>query len=471
MDIILGNIEKSKEHTAEKIKLHREEISRSLKEKLLSLAKKRMMEKEAAPSWHEASAKDKEVTSMIVKRIEKCKFMRKIRPTLKAILVTLVVHHFMKSVMILLENHAMQEEDNQLSPAISIQKRGVNKTELSKARLQRDSRFNYGMLAFFQESSKLRMVINRLMTTRIESILEKKQDTLIKAATRLTIFGKRVARRRLIDLCILVSNLNSFISQRYAARGSSINWVSSMPETSNVMSKQIKLLGAKTHLNSSLLQKHRAACTEFTNRSSDITGDLLNRLNTLLREFLPFSLHWSMLQFDRSYFLLKKNNLSEDHLKIDITSKLRALEELYSSRSTEFTSLVTTYKNKIHSFMRMNPFEVERKRTEYIFSQSYDHIDKLTKALKPQVLGRDSYTDYLPYRSTKWAFLFAEAISSDMVPSMNFEVGQDDAIKFLETYNKILKSEMQLYVIQASKSKRRRSVEMGDQSSQSMSEN
>jgi hypothetical protein len=456
MDLILSNIEKSRDYTIEKMKMHREEISRSLKDKLTKLALQKVTEKENAPSWKETSEKEVQTSAEIFKRIERVKFLRKIRPVLKAVLTTLVVHHFMRSVMILLDNIKMME-DEPLSPVPSLPKRGVQKTDLQKVRLQRDSRFSYGMLAMFQESSKLRMVINRLTTFRLEALIEKRQDVISKAAVNLTIFGRRVARRRIIDLCILVANLNSFIAQKYAAKGMNNQITTNMPETINVLGKQVKLLSNKTHLTSGFLQKHRTACTEFAADADDITGELFRLLRSLLREFLPFSLNWASLQFDKSYFLLKKTNITEDLLNVDILSKLKVVEELYKERSVEFGKEAKKYRKKIQSFASQNPMEVERKRTEYMFQHSYDHIDKLSKSIKEVGTTDDGHIDFLPFRSMKWAFVFAESLCKDLVPSIDFNITADCSSKFLESYNKLLKVQFQTFVAESAKFKREKS--------------
>lgn len=452
-NLILSNIERSKDLTAENLKVHREEISRSLKEKITKLAIQKAVMKQSAPSWKETSEKEIHTTAEIMKRIERVKFMKKIRPTLRAILVTLVVHHFMRSVMILLENIQMME-DEPLSPVPSLPKRGVSKVELQKARLQRDSRFSYGMLAMFQESSKLRMVINRITVFRLEKQLEKRQEIIAKASQVLTVFGRRVARRRIIDLCILVANLNQFLAQKYAAKNLQNQLALSMPETLKVLGKQAKLLSNKTHLTSGFLQKHRTACTEFAADADDITRDLFRLLKSVLKEFLPFSLNWASLQFDKSYFLLKKTNITDDLVNLDISSKLKIVEELYKERSEEFSGRAHTYRDKVRTFAKQNPLEVERKRTEYMFQHSYDHIDRLSKSLKEVGGAEDGHIDFLPFRSMKWAFIFAESLCSDLIPSMDFSITPESSSKFLESYNKLLKSNYQNFVMESAKLKR-----------------
>lgn len=451
VDFVLKNVEKSKEFTADKIKLQREEISRALKTKITQLAIKKQMTKESSLSWKESSQLEVKTTAEIMKRIERTRFLKKARPVLKAVQITLVVHHFMRSVMILLDNYKMME-DEPLSPASPLPKKPAKNLDLHKARLQRDSRFNIGMLAMFQESSKIRQIINRTMSLRLQNLLGKRQEKISKAATILTIFGKRVARRRIIDLCILVANLNCFLVQKYTVKSQS-NQIS-MPETTKVLAKQAKLLSNKHHLTSGFLQKHRAACTEFAADSNDITSDLFNLLDSLLKEFLPFSLHWASLQFDKSYFLLKKTNISEDLINIDTRAKIDAVQEIYSERSQEFTISVKAYRSKIHNIVRQNPHEVARKRTEYMFQHSFDHIDRLSKSLKEVSTPTEVHTDYLPFRSLKWAFIFAESLCKDLIPSMNFEIKPETASKFLESYNKLLKSNYQEFAFESAKSKR-----------------
>lgn len=449
----MSNIEKSKDLTAENLRLHREEISRTLKEKITKIAIQKAVFKQSAPSWKETSEKEIQTTAEIMRRIEKAKFMKKIRPTLRAILVTLVVHHFMRSVMILLENVEMME-DEPLSPVPTLPKKGVPKSELQRVRLQRDSRFSYGMLAMFQESSKLRMVINRITVFRLEKQLEKRQEIISKASQVLTVFGRRVARRRIIDLCILVANLNNFMAQKYAAKNMQSQVTACMPETLKVLGKQAKLLSNKTHLTSGFLQKHRTACTEFAADADDITKELFRLLRSVLKEFLPFSLNWASLQFDKSYFLLKKTNITEDLVNLDISSKLKIVEELYKERSEEFSERAHVYRDKVKTFAKQNPLEVERKRTEYMFQHSYDHIDRLSKSLKEVGNTTDGHIDFLPFRSMKWAFIFAESLCSDLIPSLDFSIDLEASSKFLESYNKLLKANYQNFVMETAKLKR-----------------
>jgi hypothetical protein len=99
------------------------------------------------------------------------------------------------------------------------------------------------------------------MTLRIQRILEEKQGKITKASQVLTVFGRRVARRRVIDLCILTANLNQFIAQKYTGKATYHNLLSKMPETSKVLAKQDLFLAKKKHLRLGFLLKHRVAGT------------------------------------------------------------------------------------------------------------------------------------------------------------------------------------------------------------------
>jgi hypothetical protein len=174
----------------------------------------------------------------------------------------------------------------------------------------------------------------------------------------------------------------------------------------------------------------------------------------LVKELLPFSLDWSSLHFDTSYFLLKKATLTKGLIKEDIRAKMEAVEEIYRHKSQKFAQDVETYERKIQEFLSKKASAVQHKRTSYLFDQSHAHISKMTDSLKHNQKNKEGSFDFLPYGSKSWIFFFAETIRDKVAPTVHLKVDQKTILDFLELYNRLLKKNMQAYIARNSELKR-----------------
>ena len=129
--------------------------------------------------------------------------------------------------------------------------------------------------------------------------------------------------------------------------------------------------------------------------------------------------------------------------------------------------LAVAFLERHHGAVRSDYFD---RSTEHLLQQSFDHIDRLSKTIKETA---DSFNqpDYLPFRSLKWAFLFAESLCTDLIPSMRFEITALEAPRFMESYNRALKTNFQAFVAESAKLKRSKTANLEGTSEQSDSDN
>lgn len=448
------NIELSKGYTSEFIKTQIEEKSKKLTDRIQIIVNQRIADKNNMPSYREKENEENKFKEMIRNRLKKIKFHKLIRPTLLSIQKTLVLFHFMRSISIFFDILSMQDDEAPLS----VQK--VNRTaiedQMSKARLQRDSKFNFAMLSRYQHSSEIRLVINNIILASVKNRIEDWTDRVSRSVKILGAFCRRVARRRLLDLCILTARFNSFMVDKYASRIKDSNTLAilSIPETKRFLAKLTNLISNPVHLSFTLHEKHRRICIELIDATEDVSSCLLRLKDALVKEMMPFSIHWTALQFDRSYFLLKKTKLTEDLTKIDKQCKIEAISRLLDQRNKQLKIDIEQYWTEMNHFVRTNPKEISKKRTEYMLRQNYEHIERMIEASK-SVPSKTKRTDNLPYQSRKREFMFAEVINSGRArATLNYTLTVDDVPDLLEHYNKLLKSAFLKYSAEQLKARR-----------------
>lgn len=439
-DIMTENIYKSscytKDFNEEKLKEH----SNNLKKRLIQAALKRSQLKIEMPSWQEQLAKENITKALVSQRLKNIVFQKKIRPTLKEVLKVLVTFHFMRSLSIFFDILSLQEHDINVLRQPSTAAHLTRIENLSNARHQRDSKFNFVMLSTFKQKSSIRLIVNQFSLSCLETQLIARAELISKKAFILTKFGRNIARRRLIDLCILAANFNIFINDRYPRKFVQSSTMQRLPTTLAFLQKCPKILIESKHLGFTMMQKIRSACIEFNSEKKETTEFLINLLRNLLKEMLPFSVHWMDLQFDRSYFLIKKIKMTDEVTSLDVSCKLEALNNLLNYRNRVLKQNIRDYKGLIEEFISQNPKLISEQRTAYLYDQDIKHLEKMVKHNDFSLAGQKQ--DKLPYQSKKRLFMFSELVNSSLPrPGLRFSFTEEEAVLLLEDYNKILKAQ------------------------------
>lgn len=449
---MLHNIEMSKAYTSDFIRSQIQEKSRALENRIQAISSVKASGINLIPSWQERVHEESKFKQMIKSRLQKIKFKKLIRPTLISLQKTLVFFHFLRSLSIFYDLLSMQDDEILLSVHKSSQKPARNPQDdiLNKARMQRDSNFNFAMLGRFRHSSEIRLVVNTITLAPIKQRIEMWTDRVSICSKLLTKFGRKVARRRVLDLCILVANFNKYMVSKYATRikDSSTLTALAIPQTNSFLAKLPKLIPKIDHLSFTLHEKHRAISIELKPVTEDPSTTIFKMLDSLVKEIMPFSIHWTSLQFDRSYFVLKKTKLTEDLMKIDKKCKIDAISKLLDHRNIQLRHDIKTYWSIMDQYVRKHPKEINHKRTEYLLSQSCDHIDRMIECAKGMP-DREQRTDNLPYQSKKRERIFAEQINWHLNrATLNYELTEEGIVCLLETYNKLLKTAFLKYTAQ-----------------------
>lgn len=435
------NISKSSCYTKEFTDTKMKEKSTILKHRLMQVAIRKSQLKNEMPSWQEQTVKESNIRARVSQRLKAISFQKKIRPTLREVLKVLTTFHFMRSVSIFFDLLSLQEHELRIANQASTIAQ-VNRIEdLSHARNHHDSRTNLDIFLKFKVRSALRLVVNQLSLLPMENRMMARSVLIAEKAKMITNFGRFVARRRILDLCILTANFNKYVLDRYPRKSNMANLSAAqrIPVSTGVLHKSPKLLAEVRHIGFVMMQKHRSMCIEFCMKDKDPTDHALSILKSLLQELLPFSVNLADLQFDRSYYLIKKVKITEEIINLDIRSKLEAINLFLDQRNDDLKNKILEYRRNMEEYIRSNPTEISQQRLAYLYRQNVEHIEKL---IKHHDFSRSSLAqDKLPYQSRKRLFMFAESLNPNVQrPRLDFGFNEEEAISLLEMYNRILKA-------------------------------
>lgn len=255
-----------------------------------------------------------------------------------------------------------------------------------------------------EQVSNLRLANNLIARQRLSLAVDCKAKAIQAAARTVGKFVRQVVRRRLFEQCLLAARFNECLATNFRHRsGESAVGFASMPATARLLDVAGSMGSRPVRSSKTLAWKASKLSRHFGPEQRSVSA-FRRLLDDLMAELLPFSLHAGQLQFDKSYFQLKKGKLSDRLVDLDCRCKRKAVLEAYAGRSRAAGRQVQEYRQAVERFIRANQQAVAERRVLYTLAQGLEHLARL-QACRTR-LGSGRQVESRPFAGM--AFAFAE---------------------------------------------------------------